>query len=326
MVESMLELKHLKTLLALRQSQTLVDAASALYLTQSALSHQLKLLEMQIGAQLFIRKSKPIRFTIAGMRLLELAEQVLPQFERAEDDLLHLVKEKSQRLYLAIECHSCFNWLLPAIDIYRGLWPDVQLDFSSGFSFEPLPELAQGELDLVITSDPLPVPGIYYKALFAYQPMLAVSPEHELAQKTVIEPNDFREQTLISYPVESMRLDIFNLFLNQAQVKPKAIRQVEMTMMMMQLVASNLGVAVLPNWALSDYVDQGYIVARPLGETPIWQNLYLARREQDTHTSHLRAFEKIARQSCFETLNGICSPYQHLEIFSGSDYWTGSIV
>ncbi|MFM2482622.1 LysR substrate-binding domain-containing protein [Celerinatantimonas sp. YJH-8] len=303
----MLELKHLKTLVHLRESETLVEAASRLCLTQSALSHQLKALEKHIGAQLFIRKSKPLRFTIAGLRLLELADQVLPQFTQAERELERLVAGQSGRLHLAIECHSCFNWLMPAIDIYRGLWPDVELDFASGFSFEPLPELAAGELDIVITSDPLPVPGICYRALFAYQPMLAVALNHRLATKDIITPTDFVQETLLSYPVETSRLDLFNLFLGPAGVKPRAVRQVDMTMMMMQLVASNLGVAVLPNWALHEYVQKGYVVARQLGKGELWQNLYLAMQEQQQQQSHLRAFVQIARESCFEHLCGIRS-------------------
>lgn len=303
----MLELKHLKTLIHLRESETLVDAASRLCLTQSALSHQLKALEQHIGAKLFIRKSKPLRFTIAGLRLLELADQVLPQISQAEHELERLVAGQAGRLHLAIECHSCFNWLMPAIDIYRGLWPDVELDFASGFSFEPLPELAEGELDIVITSDPLPLPGICYQALFAYQPMLAVAPNHRLATKERITPSDFVEETLISYPVDTARLDLFNLFLTPAGVRPKAIRQVDMTMMMMQLVASQLGVAVLPNWALHEYVQKGYVVARPLGDGNLWQNLYLAMQDQEQQQSHLRAFIQIAHESCFEHLKGIRS-------------------
>lgn len=301
----MLELKHLKTLSQLRECGTLSEAAQRLCLTQSALSHQLKELESRVGATLFVRKSKPLRFTMAGLRVLELADSVLPQFAQTERELARLVAGQAGRLHLAIECHSCFNWLMPAVDIYRGLWPDVELDFSSGFSFAPLPDLAQGKLDLVVTSDPQSIEGIYYKALFAYQPMLAVGVTHPLAFKDSIEPEDFSDQTLVSYPVEPQRLDLFNLFLDPAGVEPKAIRQVDMTLMMMQLVASGLGVAVLPNWALQEYVQKGYVVAKHLGNGKLWQTLYLAMLESQRESSHLRAFCQIASDSCFNALKGI---------------------
>ena len=69
-----LELRHLRTLAALRDTGSLVEAAERVYLTQSALSHQLKDLEDRLGCQLFVRKTRPLRFTSAGKRMLRLAD------------------------------------------------------------------------------------------------------------------------------------------------------------------------------------------------------------------------------------------------------------
>ena len=76
---SRLELRHLATLLALRDAGSLVDAAERVNLTQSALSHQLKALEERLGTALFERKSRPVRFTPAGARLLQAADRILPE-------------------------------------------------------------------------------------------------------------------------------------------------------------------------------------------------------------------------------------------------------
>jgi len=73
-----LEIRHLKTLHALREADSLVEAAERLHLTQSALSHQFKELEERLGMPLFVRKTKPVRFTSAGLRLLQLADATLP--------------------------------------------------------------------------------------------------------------------------------------------------------------------------------------------------------------------------------------------------------
>ncbi|HSX51878.1 MAG TPA: LysR family transcriptional regulator, partial [Cellvibrio sp.] len=64
----MIEIRHLKTLIALRETGSLVEAAERLFLTQSALSHQLKELESRLECELFIRKSRPLRFSEAGKR------------------------------------------------------------------------------------------------------------------------------------------------------------------------------------------------------------------------------------------------------------------
>jgi LysR family transcriptional regulator for metE and metH len=88
----MLELRHLRTLSALRSAGSLVRAAQLLNLTQSALSHQIKLIEERYQARLFQRKSAPIAFTAAGRRLLELADRVLPSIDEAERDLVRLAQ------------------------------------------------------------------------------------------------------------------------------------------------------------------------------------------------------------------------------------------
>ena len=105
----------------------------------------------------------------------------------AERDIARLAGGTAGRLHMAIECHSCFQWLMPTIDQFRDAWPEVELDLASGFAFAPLPALARGDLDLVVTSDPLELPGITYVPLFTYEAMLAVANQHPLANKPYIE-------------------------------------------------------------------------------------------------------------------------------------------
>ncbi|GLS90145.1 XRE family transcriptional regulator [Psychromonas marina] len=301
----MIEIKHLRTLSTLNNTGSLVEAARQLHLTQSALSHQLKELEGRLNCSLFIRKSRPIRFTVAGVRLLDLADSVLPEVSNAERDLSRFISGDAGRLHMAVECHSCFQWLMPAIDCFRDSWPEVELDFSSGFSFLPLPALKRGNLDLVVTADPQPIEGISYIPLFSYQPMLALSRHHRLANKTFIEPEELAQETLITYPVEIERLDIFNQFLIPAGVSPAKIRHADMTLMMLQLVASGRGVAGLPNWALYEYLKKDYVVARKLGQEGVWTTLYAAVREEQKELAYLQDFIKTAIDSCFKHLRGI---------------------
>ena len=108
-----LELRHLRTLAALRDTGTLVEAAERVFLTQSALSHQLKDLEDRLGCPLFVRKTRPVRFTSAGKRILRLADEVLPLFHGAQRDLERLAGGEVGRLHMAIECHSCFAIFCP---------------------------------------------------------------------------------------------------------------------------------------------------------------------------------------------------------------------
>ncbi|HET8789925.1 MAG TPA: LysR family transcriptional regulator [Modicisalibacter sp.] len=301
----MLELRHLRTLIALRDAGSLVDAAERVHLTQSALSHQIKDLEERLGGPLFMRKSRPVEFTRVGERLLTLAEQVLPQVRMAERDLARLAGDEQGRLHMAIECHSCFQWLMPTIDYFRDHWQEVEVDIPSGHNFDPLPALGREQLDLVITADPQPLAGIHYEPLFRYEGLLAVAKQHRLAGNGFVTPQELADETLITYPVEHARLDVFTQFLDPAGLAPREIRTAELTIMMMQLVASGRGVCALPNWALTEYLERGYVRALPLGEDGVWSTLFAAIREEQRELPWMEDFLRTARETSFAVLDGI---------------------
>lgn len=303
----MLEIRHLETLTAIREGGSLQEAAERLHLTQSALSHQLRDLETRLGTPLLNRRTRPARLTTAGLRVLALADEVLPRMRATERELQRLAAGRTGRLHLAIDCHSCFQWLMPALDAFRAQWPDVALDLTAAFSFAPLPALVRGDLDLVITSDPQPLEAVEYLPLFKYELVLAVSESNPLAGNKFIMPDQLADQTLITYPVDKQRLDIFTAFLDPADVEPAAVRKAELTPIIAQLVASNRGVAALPNWALTEYMNQGWLRLCRLGPQGVWRTLYATVRGEDTDTSYIDEFLTLTRDVCFKTLSGIKS-------------------
>src|SRR3981189_2817173 len=159
MSSTALEVRHLETLLALAECGSLSRAAARLFLPQSALSHQLKALESHYGAALVEKNVRPLRFTAIGQRLLALAKVVLPQVAEAGRDVARLAQGHAGPLRVAVQCHNCFDWLMPAMDAYRSLWPEVELDIISGFVVDPLPLPERGADELAIIHDsqaPLP--------------------------------------------------------------------------------------------------------------------------------------------------------------------------
>jgi LysR family transcriptional regulator for metE and metH len=300
-----LELRHLRTLVALREAGNLASAAQQLHQTQSALSHQIKAIEDYYAAPLFIRKSRPLHFTALGERLLQLADAILPAVQTTEQQAQQISGSSHGRLHIAIECHNCFDWLIPTMDAYRAQWNRVEMDISTGYSFEPIPALARGRVDLVITSDPQELPDIAYEPLFRYEALLAMANDHALTARKHIEPRDLKDQTLITYPVEHKRLDIYSRFLDPAGIEPAGQRTSELTVMILQLIASRRGVGALPNWVLAEYLANRYITARPLGPAGLWATLYAAVRRDDRQLAFVDAFLLRARETAFKVLNGI---------------------
>jgi LysR family transcriptional regulator for metE and metH len=298
----MLELRHLRTLSALRSAGSLVKAAQFLNLTQSALSHQIKLLEERYGAPLFERKSMPIGFTATGSRLLQLADLLLPEIEQAERDVVRLAQGDTGQLRVALECHTCFDWLMPVMDAFRQRWPEVEIDLVSGFHSEPVDLLRSGEADLVIGSD--------YSAdfasfpLFRFEILAVMAQKHRLQALRRLGAADFAGETLITYPVDEARIDLIREVLRPAGIAFER-RTAELTVAILQLVASRRGVAALPNWAIKNYVDYDYVSARPIGEHGLWSDLFVSVPPALEQKAYVRDFVGVIREQCARTLDGI---------------------
>ncbi len=291
-----IEFRHLRTIKAIHEMGGVARAAESLNITQSALSHQIKGLEDQAGVELFVRRSKPMRLSPAGLKLLRLAEQVLPQVEALAAEFDGLRKGSSGRMHIAIECHACFEWLFPVLEAFRKSWPDVDVDIKPGLAFDALPALLKEEVDLVVSSDPEDLPGVTFTPLFDYAPVFVAASTHPLAGREWIEAEDFRGQTLITYPVERARLDVFSQLLTPAKVEPGAVRQAELTAVILLLVASNRGVAVLPDWVVREVKFNSDYVTRPLTRAGITRRLYAATRTADVGKTYVTDLIALARQ------------------------------
>ena len=309
MMQSILEIRHLRTLVALRVSGSLVRAAQLLNLTQSALSHQIKLLEDRYGQPLFERKSVPPQFTAVGERLLALADAVLPQVEGAERDIARLVLGQGGQMRIAVECHTCFDWLMPAMDAFRTRWPEVELDIVSGFHADPVGLLHQGRADVAIVSEvDADEAGVDYHQLFAFEIRALLANTHPLVAKPHLAAQDFADQTIITYPVPDEMLDLIRQVLEPAGVRPPR-RTTELTVAMLQLVASGRGVAALPLWAVQSYLDRGYVTARPIavgpGDKGLRGELHAACLPSLSAKPYLQDFVQVTRETSFVTLKGV---------------------
>jgi len=307
-MQSLLELRHLKTILAIRESGSLTRAAERLHLTQSALSHQIRLLEEHYALPLLIRKSSTksasLRLTPAGEKLALLAAEVLPRIDQTERDIAKLREGEAGQLRIAVECHTCFDWLMPAMDNFRGHWPEVELDIVSGFHADPVQLLFEDRADLAIVSEAADETGINYQPLFSYEMIALIAKDHPLAAKAYLSPEDFASETLISYPVPDEMLDILRKVLKPAGINPKR-RTTELTAAILQLVASRRGIAALPSWSVQHYLERGYVVARPITAQGLTSDLYAAISHGQSDTAFVRDFVSTMREVSHLSLPGV---------------------
>lgn len=289
-----LERSHLDIIRAVEQHGSLTAAADKLHLTQSALSHSVRKLETQLGLSIWHREGRSLRLTQAGSFLLSVANRLIPQLEHAELILGQFAQGERGTLRIGMECHPCYQWLLKVVSPYLAAWPSVDVDVKQKFQFGGIGALFGHEIDMLVTPDPLFKPGLRFVPVFDYEQVLVVGAQHLLRQCSHIEPAQLAEETLITYPVEIERLDIYTQFLLPAGVSPKRHKPIETTDIMLQMVASGRGVAALPRWLVMEHAEKLDLTPIRLGHRGIAKQIHLGFREADAEIDYLRAFVELA--------------------------------
>ncbi|WP_177200519.1 LysR family transcriptional regulator [Paraburkholderia diazotrophica] len=293
----MLERSHLMVIREVERQGSLTGAADVLNLTQSALSHTVKKLEQQLGTPVWTREGRSMRLTQAGQYLLGLANRMLPQFEHAEARMKQYAQGERGTLRIGMECHPCYQWLLKIVSPYLARWPDVDVDVKQRFQFGGIGALFGYEIDVLVTPDPLKKPGLQFEPVFDYEQVLVVADGHALATEPYVTPEHLASEVLITYPVETDRLDIYTQFLTPANVVPRRHKVIETTDIMLQMVASGRGVAALPRWLAQEYADRMPITPLQLGKKGIAKQIFLGTRESDDAVDYLTAFVAMARET-----------------------------
>lgn len=287
---------HLTIIQQVQEQGSLTAAATVLCLTQSALSHAIRKLEQHLGTAIWLREGRTLRLTQAGEYLLSVANRVLPQFTLAEERVAQYTRGERGTLRIGMECHPCYQWLLRLVSPYLTQWPDVDVDVKQKFQFGGIGALFDHEIDMLVTPDPLFLPGLYFEPVFDYEQVLAVSRHHELAKVRYVKPDHLANQVLITYPVSTDRLDIYSQFLGPAGVTPKRHKTIETTDIMLQMVASNRGVAAMPRWLVDEYAGKIDVLPIRLGSGGLMKKIHLGVRKRDVGIDYIKAFFSLARK------------------------------
>lgn len=293
----MIERAHLKILREINRQGSVTAAADKLCLTQSALSHTIRKLEGLVGCELWEKKGRNIHLTQSGKFLLKEAERILPQLERIDTKLKEFANNEIGTLNIGMECHPCYQWLTRVSAAYLKARDGIDLDVKQRFQFGGMAALFNHDIDILVTPDPIEMKAIHFEPVFPYELVLIVNDENPLAKQSNIQPQDLANQTLITYPVEPERLDIFQQFLLPANCRPKKHKTMEATEIILQMVSANRGVTVLPNWLANECTKKLPVQGIRLGGEGVHKLIHLGIRIEDNQSEHISAFIELAKSN-----------------------------
>jgi len=272
-----LEIRHLKLIKTVAEEGNLTNAGKKLFLTQSALSHQLKEMEAEFGAPLFERIGKKMVLTQAGERVLHTAKKVINELEIAQFEVKKLVSGENGALRISTECYTCYHWLPGLLKSYSRLFPNVDLQIIAEATRQPMQFLLEGKLDLAIVSC-LTKPGednrFHFTELFTDEMVLVLPTGHRLEAQDYVYPEQLSDEHLICYTAPTEFLDIFQRVLIPAGVTPRKISKIQLTEAIVEMVKANIGITAMPTWAIKPYLRSNQLVTRPVADHALQRHWY----------------------------------------------------
>lgn len=291
----MIDRQHLMIIREVNRAGSVTAAAARLNLSQSAISHAIAKLEDRHRVQVWRKKGRNLELTQAGSHLLELAERIVPDLEHGERILEEIARGRRGAMRIGMECHPCEKWLMRVTAPYLAHWPNVDIGVRTAFRFDGISALQAHEIDVLITPDPVHLPGLLFQPVFDYELLLVVHDDHPLAAQPHVEPINLSAETLLTVPVTPDRLDIFTRFLIPADCRPRAHQGVESIDLMLQLVVARRGVTVLPDWLLAEEAEGMPVKSLRIGRSGMRKSINVGLRAADMKIDYVKGFLEIVR-------------------------------
>lgn len=261
----LLELRHLQMIRALSEHGRVTDAAEALGLTPSALSHRIREAERRLEVVLFTRMHKRLRMTPAAEYLSEVAERVLSEMGRAEADVRRMNRGVQHVVRIAVESYSSYHWLPGFMSFLRTRAAGIDLQVMAAAGREPMQALANRHVDLIVVSGAEARIGVAQWRLFEDDLLFIMPPGHRHAAKSnILGPDILGEDFITTTKVPEPDREFARLF-RATESYPRWTATVELPEAIVELVAAGQGTSVLAGWAVRPAIAAGRILGARVG-------------------------------------------------------------
>src|SRR5882672_10786663 len=273
-----MEIRQLRAFVAIAESGTFTAGAVRVHVTQAAVSMQIRQLESEVGAKLFIRAPRNVILTEAGEKLLERARHILREHDAAIEEMAELAGARRGRLRIGSASARVTADLLPRIlKESSKRHPHAEVSVCSGTSEALVQQILAGEVDIAFVSLPVEARGIHTERLNEDQLVAVASPRHRLARQRAVSAYALAGERLILGERGGNTRRLIDEFFAQAGVKPTVAMELSRQAAIKRMVEEDMGVGVIPLQSVRDEVEKGRLVRWWIEGAQINWQLGLAR-------------------------------------------------
>src|SRR6266550_6505046 len=256
-----MEIRQLRAFAAIADSGTFTAGAQRVHVTQAAISMQIKQLETELGAKLFVRAPRRVILTEAGEQLLQRARHILSDHDAAVDEVAELAGAQRGRLRIGSASAVVTTDILPKLlKEVRKQHAGANISLVSGTSDALVHQLLNGELDLAFVSLPVEARGIHTERLSQDQLVAIASPRHRLAKQKTVSAFTLAGEKLILGERGGNTRRLIDQFFSQAGVSLHVSMELSRQAAIRRMVEEDMGVGIVPLQSVSEPIAKGRLV------------------------------------------------------------------
>jgi len=285
-----MEIKYFRLIKAIEEQGSIANSANTLFLTQSALSHQLRELEERLGFKVFHRKRNKWQLTEEGRELYKLSNSILDRIDKGFRNIEQLRQGSVGQIRVSTECYSFYQGLSSFVQKMGLLYPEIEVDLILEATHQPISKILSNEIDIaIVTQKPmnerLSSLEVYEDEVFAI-----AHKENPLSKVNFLEADDFSNLHLIihSFPLETV--SVYDQFLKPNKITPLKISAIPLTEVALEMVDANMGIMCMPKWALKPFKLSNDLVLKRIGKNGFRRTHYLVFRESDRNKKYIHDF------------------------------------
>lgn len=292
-----LELRHLIMIRELFRTGSVSETAARLGLTQSAVSHRMREAERRVQARLFVKSGRKIGFTSAAERLLLVAESVLGEIERVEQDIEKLSAGFDDVVRIGGGYYTPYDWL-PAVQaaLWRDL-PRVALEIPTRPVEDGVVELSRGAIDMAVVLGRSNDPQVESVLLLTDELVAVAASGHAFAGRAAVAPRDLADATYITHHTRPERGREYELLFTRQGILPRRVVSAGVTEAVLQLVRAGEGVTILPRRTVAPYLEGWNLVTLPLDGPGYGLEWHGLRRVRDRDRPAVAAVARLMQRA-----------------------------
>jgi DNA-binding transcriptional LysR family regulator len=292
-----MEIRQLRAFVAIAELGTFTAGAQRVHVTQAAISMQIRQLETDLGARLFIRAPRHVMLTEAGEQLIQRARQILRDHDAAVDEIAELAGAERGRLRVGSASAMVTTDVLPRLlREVRKQHTRSEITVASGTSETLVQQILAGEIDLAFVSLPVEARGINTERLSQDQLVAIASPRHRLAKQRTISAYTLAGEKLILGERGGNTRRLIDQFFAQAGVNLQVSMELSRQAAIRRMVEEDMGVGIVPLQSVAEEVKKGRLVRWWIEGAEINWELGIARLTGGYESPTMQTFIKLSRQ------------------------------